>query len=381
MKRKRRGLIFGIAAAVVLAGAAAIFFALIQPMLKQGAASEAALAELSRQAENTPEPIATPVLPAPTPLGPYRERVIRHYSKNGVLTLEEVYDYNGLLLLKESDDERLEYTYDEAGNLVTYYKYSGPDKIFTDRIDYHYDAQGRETEKIDYGVSNGKAEIWEQYSTRYDEYGNESSYETRSADGTLKESHVYTYTYDDAGHVLKCVYVYSDPPDGTATETTTNKYDQNGNLISTSCVCRTDLDYVSPYSYQTRYEYDEQNRCVKEIDLNQGAVDGYEVYTYDENGIRRKSTRYSADDERLWVTEYDENGERIEEDDTEYEYDENGVLIHSYEEYSSTEIRQTDYYYDEYGRLVREESARVGKEGETAERISLGYCEYEYVYE
>lgn len=381
MKGSKRFQIIGIAAAAVLAGAAIVYFTLIQPMLDQSAAYEAALDTLNRQAEISPAPTETPALPSPTPVGPYRERIARYYDAKGKLKLLEATNFTGVLVRKETDDERLEYTYDEAGNLISYSKYNGDGDRLLDKKDYHYDAEGRVLEEIDYSVTDGKTKIWEQNSTRYDELGNEISYESRSADGTLKRSDVYTYTYDDAGHILKCVYVYTDPTEGKSTETTTNRYDGNGNLISSSCVCKSGIDYVSSYNDQTRYEYDEMNRCIKETTYYNGSIDGYCIYEYDENDVCRKSTSYQPDGTRGRITEYDENGVRIDADGVENEYDEDGVRIRSFEEYSSTAVRQTDYFYNEYGLLVREEYTLVDSGGETEKQTPLGYRDYEYIYE
>lgn len=324
----------------------------------------------------------TLALPSPAPQGSYRECIARSYKYDGTMERIAVSNASGALLLEETEEERQEYTYDAWGNLLSSARYTGKDKTLVQKVEYRYNTQGKLLNRSSYGFEDGKTITGQQDVYEYDGFGNLTSFEHRLADGSVEKSETYAYRYDRFGRISKYRYVSTEEYSGTLTKTTKNSYDKNGNLISSCDVIKTKSIFLPYGKFKTLYEYDAQNRCIKETAYRNGYADGYLTYEYDENNIRRKVVWHQANGEEKVVEEYDERGETVHPDmfDVINTYDANGALLRSTESYYCNFIRQTDYNYNDEGLLVRENYTKVDTLG-VEEPFLLGYCEYEYVYE
>jgi len=114
------------------------------------------------------------------------------------------------------------------------------------------------------------------------------------------------YTYDDAGMLVGTVSVTA-----ASTVHAEMTYDANGNLIS-----EVRRDQNSGAYQRKEYAYDAEGRLVKESTYSaEDVLDGYVVSTY--NGSTEKTlTYYGADDEptgEVYVETYDEHGNKIKE--------------------------------------------------------------------
>ncbi len=154
--------------------------------------------------------------------------------------------------------------------------------------------------------------------------------------------------------------------------TNENVYDDKGNIIKN--------DYSDSYGFQstTEYVYDDNNYLIKSIC---GTVTEYK-YVFDDNGNVIEKTvidsesssytvKYTYDDLGNVLTEvyedgttfkyaYDEAGRKIREEgpyaNTDYIYDENGILIQHESEHIDDDSKSSIYYsyeYDEYGNITK----------------------------
>lgn len=156
------------------------------------------------------------------------------------------------------------------------------------------------------------------------------------------------YTYDTDGNIIKEDFYYND----RLRHYTEYEYDENGIMISDTNYTNLDngevheirTEYIyndngilsakqtyqnGHESYSHHYEYDEQDRLIK--DTSYGRINSYCSYSYDENGNLSE------------ITNYGEFGVTI----TDYTYDENNRLIKA-EDYHDGELMYTyEYEYEE----------------------------------
>ncbi len=377
--QRKNVVIAAIVTLALIASGILVYFLVLQPKLAQIAASEAKLESIRQTAAQTPIAVAATATPVSTPVGPYMQRVARQYDNAGNLIKIEVSDIEGNLIRIDSEDLHAEYTYDPEGRVLSETKFNSAETPYS-KTEYEYDAEGRELKSIEYSIVNEKKSVYESNTSQYDSFGNIISHVTNSKDGSLKEAEECTYTYGDAGQVLKIVCVITDATEGPITETTTNRYDTNGNLVDSTYVCESRNEFVSSCSSRTRYEYDALNRCTKETNLSGSSVDDYYEYEYDANNVRRKSTLYSAEDDIVRVTVYDETGEKTVDGVPENEYDGFGVLqIDFHYDAYNKRILKTVYTYDENGLVAREDYTAIDSKDQSISKAA-GYCEYEYIY-
>lgn len=147
-------------------------------------------------------------------------------------------DKNNPTSMTDALGYRWEYTYDDQGHPVRVKEPNGAETFA------EYDDKGQMTKLTD---AEGRVTMFV-----YDDHGNRT--ETHYADGGWTKS-----TYDAAGHELtrrECL----NPPLCTETRTTTNEYDNNGNIIKT----------IDPLGAVTQFEYDRNNMLIKKIDRRGG---------------------------------------------------------------------------------------------------------------
>lgn len=406
-KRASRWWIAVVAAVVLIAAGVAVWLTVVRPLQEQAARTEAALAALQadeREPEEkaatpapTPAPTETPT-PEPTPVGPYTSRIMRSYDSSGAWRATEERDHEGLLLLaQDKTGAHEEFRYNGQGNLLVHSVF-GASGDLSSTTEYQYDEGGRETAKIVYRYTTGEKKMRERTLSAYDAYGNLLRKETCDQDGEVYKWEDHTYTYDDAGRVLKDVGVSTHISDGTETETTTNKYDGSGNLVeyNYTYISKLSWDNTSWRERET-YEYDEAGNLIVSLEYYNGRLGWRNTYAYDENGVRRKYVREDMEELESgvrWEYEYDENG--VCRKKTTYglsggrklvEYDENGVELGYEREYDADGRllwEKTDFYdkieyqYNENGLPVREDYYTLNANQTTLDHQY--YVEYEYVY-
>lgn len=190
-----------------------------------------------------------------------------------------------------SFDAKSKYTYDEAGNLLTYAysKYVNNKWVNVSKNEYTYDSNGN---KIQYINSNLIDDLWRQdkYLNTYDEKGNKLS------------TTYFLICNNVLGYVAK--YEYS--------------YDDNNKLSKETAMIWIDNHWVN--DYKDEYTYDEKGNMLSETrsrfdgsswtqswagtSLENGAwkyVTRYD-YTYDEEGNKTSTLKYVYSDGE-WVLE------------------------------------------------------------------------------
>ena len=165
------------------------------------------------------------------------------------------------------------------------------------------------------------------------------------------------YEYNGKGWPSKITYTSGNNWGNYVTE---YDYNENGDVTYEYCVREENGFYESTYTYEgellmkqvydsvygdgtknhamTTYEYNENGKCVKQVD-NYDGEESVTVYEYDENN-NRISEKYSSPD---WSYEY------------RYEYNDNGNVTRMTVEYTDGESCEELYEYDSEGRVVRDE--------------------------
>ena len=219
--------------------------------------------------------------------------------------------------------------------------------------------------------------ITERISGRIDEsptYRTQATYDERGLATAIihedfsipKQSYHHVYHYNDHGHLLYRATMENgkETPTHTPYEYT---YSPDGVLMS--------IQFDA--NLRREYEYDDQGRVIKVTQYMDGALNGDETCTYNDQGQLERYTfyfpgneyapeyassyKYSYDEQgRLLGTngpnryscEYDEYGNLIRENDRYYTYSApDGVIV----SLQDTENPTDRYIFDELGRLVRVE--------------------------
>ncbi|MFM9052643.1 MAG: hypothetical protein ACKOKF_10085 [Bacteroidota bacterium] len=204
-------------------------------------------------------------------------------------TIQEVRYYG------DDTGERLEYSYDEKGQVVTVVRFDEEGE-FDYREEMFYDLEGSITHRnktdkdgkplgslvfikeskdsIDEKELDAEGRLMTLTTFKYDEKGNETLSEQRKADGSLI-SGVYT-TYDESGKVLERRHK------DFFSKIVRYAYDENGRMIAQEM-----LDASGLLLRKNVYEYDENGRISKEqvfeIDASRGGRDKHygTRYEYD----------------------------------------------------------------------------------------------------
>ena len=202
---------------------------------------------------------------------------------------ETVYTYDGKLLVKKEkchDGDRweiIEYRYDNKGNLIEE-KYGGRrnqgETEYYGGVEYTYDSAGKPIERMEY---RGDSHAIIKYS--YNEKNQLIQTIIGNKDITESEYDVYEiYNYDENGYLIGIKEPFSE----TFYTEDIFMNDSNGNVIEErSYECELD-DTNSwkkkPSSSYKKYEYDEQNRMIKEITVEEYSGSVQEIIEYDEFG-------------------------------------------------------------------------------------------------
>ncbi|MDE5872465.1 MAG: hypothetical protein K2H07_00980 [Lachnospiraceae bacterium] len=212
-----------------------------------------------------------------------------------------------------------EYEYNENGKKIYSKSISNSGDYF--EVEYLSD----NTEKGKGYDENGRLEV--ETEVINDEYGNPIRSYTIVYDedggvilGTIEEKIVYDvdggvtlgtivekfdYDYDENGKILVCRYRSGSDE---IISTTTNTYDDNGNILSSEKLY-TDGEVYSFYIISHSYEYDDKNNLISEEEIWKGKDDdivyrteSYE-YQYDENG---RKIRQDYSNFRVRNADYDD---------------------------------------------------------------------------
>lgn len=198
---------------------------------------------------------------------------------------------------------KIEYTYDDNGNMLTYYSESG-----NDRMKYEYNDKGLLIKEI-------------------------------TCDKWWEPNFWDVYTYDDNGKLIRKESYNSNG----LSSTVTYAYDENGELS------QKEVKYTGPYadnSYRkVEYEISENYYSMKEYDIDGELLDEEAKFYFE-----------YYDGKYLITSEYKQDKYKYE-----YTYDDNGNLIIKIDTSISKNIPYTKYGYDSQNRIVIEENY-VGEE-------------------
>ncbi len=279
-------------------------------------------------------------------------KLTTHDMKNDQVYCEEyAYDENGnlltLLTTDASGSQKYSYTYDAAGNELTYtYERDG---ILIDASVYTYDDAGNKLEKY----HNGSYGVY-----TYDGAGNELTVSFYENDDTLKME--VKNTYDAAGKKLAVISYGSD---STITKQTRYLYDQEGNKLS-----YTVYDGDDNILNWCEYTYDEKGNELTANVYDNAIPDVVKLttrreHTYDEEGniLARVETYYHDDGN---------------EDKIMYTFDEHGNML-TYDGFVDGEhtIEEYSYVYDEFGNFIE----RTAYAGQVSDNHIIQIDELEYI--
>lgn len=234
----------------------------------------------------------------------------------------------------KSLDSDAEYIYLPETEILTHQNSSGFHREY--KYTYRYDSYGNivKEEQFTKGFFYSRDYCIDKTYT-YDKNGNitkehirEEHFSTSITDGHFVSEKGYNYFYNEETQLIKKDYIY----------------------ISTV------MNNLCGY----KYEYDEQGNCIKEIKYySDGTEEINTEQIYDSNGkLSKKSTMSHLKELKLhYVSE-----------ETEYNYDENENLTYSktiFNEPSGemSHYKECKYYYDKQGRVVKEESSIIEKDG------------------
>ena len=320
------------------------------------------------------------------------------------LTAEVTYKYDSMNRVTDKynkvDDSKIRhtsYSYDANGNNTEEIQYVTKEKDSYIQKKYDYDYKGRPIqEEIVYKAKNEKGEIVEKgYKLKkltLDDEGNIIKKEEYN--GT--DFDVSTYTYNHRNRILEKIQPYK--TDGT-TKKTLYKYDKRGNLQSKAIIIQgieSKTTYIydgmgnlssetDPLNNTTRYLYDECGNLAKEIDPRYYAENAHGapgiIHEYDALNRRIKSIAFDGSKkEVISFKEYDGRGNIIKEGNGEgynsqnpsssigniYEYDAMDNVITYISAQTAKDNGATGCYtkkmtYDADGKALTEEDAKGNK--------------------
>lgn len=163
-------------------------------------------------------------------------------------------------------------TYDENGNqtsITVYYDYDGQPQKHS-YYEMKYDEHGNETEWFEVKANNSIGTVCK-YSYEYDDKGNITK-KTEDKSSSKYETEEYTYTYDDNGNMLTENRKRYSKKETLFESSRKCDYDSRGNLI------REESSFSDGRADKViSYEYDAQNRKIRETDGYSETVYEYET--------------------------------------------------------------------------------------------------------
>lgn len=201
---------------------------------------------------------------------------------------------------------------------------------------------------------NGDGVVWVLSKYRVDYYGDKYSIDFEYNEKGLVDKVERVYTYSD-GVVEKClIEIKYDENDriteeiecweGDSAEHTYYRYDQAGNL--------TEKEYGD---WIEVYEYDENGVAIEMYEYVNGELENHMLLTAEEDDIGR----YEYDSQNRIIKEYEYyDGEKVVI--TEYKYNDDGKICES--EYKSDYVRYI-FEYDANGNLIRRKTIETGYDG------------------
>jgi len=266
-----------------------------------------------------------------------------------VHTEEKISFITSMGIVNHVDEDKITYTYDEQGRRIKSVSDDGEGYVETE--EWFYDEQGRHIKTVTTDYYDGELD----YS-----YIEEFAYNENGILIYEKWDEDYEIFYDDSGREIKTVIHYDD---SFSEIITTYEFDEQGRALKK---IQSDEDTETV----TEYTYDDKGNVLTETILHTYDEDAiYELieYTYNEKGILIKTEAC-----------YLEDGEKSDEfySAEELTYDNEGRLINKKEilKYADEEyLSDTEYTYDEYGILVKEASKEEGAISKTVEYIGFEY--------
>ena len=314
----------------------------------------------------------------------WKTRTERKYSASDKELLNTyVYDAQGNIVQEPVNSVYHVYVRNADGKVIRQDEYSKETDEISNTIVYSYNGDGNEVDKVTYfyGEEDKLPYIKRWAKTEYDENG-EMTKCVVSGKGGVESTTTNTVKYNKDGKLTKRVSKYFASKDNQSTTTEDFKYDKNGNLTE-EAFSMSQKFYVISYkqSHKTVYEYDESGKVIREKYFDDGKLQNSKDWVYNDSGkLDHKNVCDPTDGHVTKVIQYDENGEVVEEDNSEKEYDDQDRMIRRIvrEDGSSQEKERFEYFYDEFGRMSRMD--HYTKESGETELVLNDYTEYEYQY-
>ncbi len=250
---------------------------------------------------------------------------VEYYSNGDTLRKRERYYYNEKSQLENmyinNQNDGIEYTYDEIGNIETILTPSAITSNADDQVKYEYDSHNRVRLKTVRNMLSPLDSIYTAY--EYDKHDNLIKITDSEGNEILRH-------YDDRGNL---VYDSS-----AVTGVTVYEYDESGNLVS-----KTDAN-----NNMIAYSYDYLNR-IESVDYSEDSLDV--EYTYDLSSSSYGKGRLSKEDKDGVSIEYDYNQYGLLSNETHYYFSDTSSITYSYNK--NKEISHILYpsgvrYYYEY---------------------------------
>lgn len=255
------------------------------------------------------------------------------YDMNGNMVKETTYWEDGSTGSIEHTSATTEYAYDESGRVITaggrQYEYDESGNLLSVKgkspdgsqiTEYEYDETGKLLSESRDGFISASYEYNDEGQLILINAGNQTQYEYDEAGNLIKETYsnadeplykkyggiIYVYEYDTAGNIIReTLNDMSLTSEGRGSIIIEREYDDAGNLIS---VNRYESENGNvQLTYGSVYEYDENNRWIKEINTSYVTYEGprdepyiYEIVCryeeeYDEAGNLIKISTYVDD--------------------------------------------------------------------------------------
>ncbi len=215
-------------------------------------------------------------------------------------------------------------TYDEKGNMLVSVNYAAPDEI-EDKTEFKYDSKGRKTQEINYLSED---EISDKKEITYDDQDKVTSEEISYADGSKS---IKQYEYNQEGHLISIVQVdEDDEPEEKEVIVTDDKGRPKEKQY---------YDYNDKLKERHFFEYDQQGRVIKRLDLGRKKKDfiAERHFTYDEQGNITKRLSLNKKGELIDIVKisYNEQGKM-----TENNINNKFLIRYTYDEENKTQLQE-----------------------------------------